>query len=476
MTRSLLFTVLALLATRALAELPPALSASLQSRGLPDSAVGLIVQRVSDGATVLAHGADQSLQPASTMKVLTGWAALERLGPAYRGRTELRSIVPVANGVLNGDLTLRGLGDLDLDWRAFERMLQRVRHAGLREIRGDFHIDRTWLEPARPDMGVPPFDESPEFRYNVIPDALLLNANLVEIDLDSDDRVVRAHLVSPLDRVKLVSKMTLVDRKCADWEDGWKIPEVHREGKTLVVTVHGEYPRRCSASTAVNVLDRVQFADRMFRALWKRLGGTFHGRTYEGRLEHAPELLASHRSRPLNQLVHDLNKISDNPTARVLYLTMGALSSRAGETTNRRAELEVRELLDRHGIPQAGLVLDNGSGLSREERLTPQLLAGVLRAASAGSWAPEFAASLPIAAVDGTMRNRLKESPVASRARLKTGTLRDVSGLAGYMTDAAGTLYTVVILLNDPLARRQVARPILDEYVDWIARNVGTAR
>ena len=91
MTRSLLFTVLALLATRALAELPPALSASLQSRGLPDSAVGLIVQRVSDGATVLAHGADQSLQPASTMKVLTGWAALEHLGPAYRGRTELRS-------------------------------------------------------------------------------------------------------------------------------------------------------------------------------------------------------------------------------------------------------------------------------------------------------------------------------------------------------------------------------------------------
>ena len=270
--------------------------------------------------------------------------------------------------------------------------------------------------------------------------------------------------------------MTLVDRPCKDWEDGWKIPEVRREGKALAVILQGEYPRRCAASTAVNVLDRVQFADRMFRALWQRLGGTFHGRTYEGKLEHAPELLAQHRSRPLNQLVHDLNKVSDNPTARVLYLTLGALSAHAGETTNRRAELEVRELLDRHGIAQAGLVLDNGSGLSREERLTPALLAGVLRAASRGPWAPEFAASLPIVAVDGTMRNRLKGSPAAGTSRLKTGTLRDVSGLAGYMDDAAGTRYAVVILLNHPLATRQVARPILDEYVEWIARNVGTPR
>ena len=84
--------------------------------------------------------------------------------------------------------------------------------------------------------------------------------------------------------------------------------------------------------------------------------------------------------------------------------------------------------------------------------------------------------SLPIAAVDGTMRNRLKGSPAAGTSRLKTGTLRDVSGLAGYMDDAAGTRYAVVILLNHPLATRQVARPILDEYVEWIARNVGTPR
>src|SRR5213075_1981051 len=134
------------------AELPPGVASRLASAGIPEDSAGVVVRRLSDGVTVLAHGADRSLAPASTMKLVTSWIALEQLGPAYRGRTELATRGRVERGVLNGDL-----GDVDLDWRAFERMLEQLRHRGIREIRGDVILDRSFFRPARTDVGVPPF-------------------------------------------------------------------------------------------------------------------------------------------------------------------------------------------------------------------------------------------------------------------------------------------------------------------------------
>lgn len=473
MMRTIAIVVAFLAASIARAELPGPLAAALEARGIPESAVGLVVQRLADGATVHVHGADRPLGPASTLKLLTAAVALERLGPAYRGRTELRASAPIVDGVLRGDLVLRGMGDFDLDWRAFERMLQRLHHQGLREIRGDLIVDRSFFEPTRLDMGVPPFDETPEFRYNVIPDALLLNTNLVEIDMASDQRTVRAHLATPLDRVRIVSEMKVVDGKCVDWEDGWQIPEVRVSGRDVTVVLRGDYPKDCNASTQVEVLDRVQFASRMFRALWQRLGGTFRGRVYEDRAREGGKLLVDHRSRPLAEVLRDVNKRSDNPITRELFLTMGALEragTDGGETTARLSERLVREWLERHGIGQAGLVLDNGSGLSRAERMSAATLAGVLRTASRGPWGPEFVASVPIIGVDGSMRSRLQKSPAAGRGRLKTGTLRDVSAIAGYVDDSAGAPHVVVLIVHHPLAVHRVMRPILDEFVDWFVR------
>lgn len=471
MIRTTAFLLLALLARPAGAELPPPLAAAIAAHGIPESAVGIVVQRLPDGSTVLAHNADRGLAPGSTLKLLTAAVALERLGPAHRWRTQIRATAPVVDGVLHGDLVLRGLGDVDLDWRAFDRMLERLRHRGLREIRGNLVVDLAFFEPSRPEMGLPPFDEAPEFRYNVVPDALMLNANLVEIDLHSDRRGVRAHLATPLDRVSVVAEMTLADRPCPDWEDGWKIPEVRASGASVTIVLRGDYPRDCDASTAINVLDRIQFTDRLFRALWQRRGGTFRGRTVEGPASQAGALLVEHLSRPLAEVLRDVNKRSDNPITRVVYLTLGALSAeRAGEPTARRSEATVREWLQRKRIDQGGLVLENGSGLSRAERISPLTLAGVLREASRGPWGPEFVSSVPIAGVDGSMRKRLPEGPAAGRARLKTGTLRDTSGIAGYLDDGAGGTYVLVAIVNHALATREVARPMLDEFVDWFAR------
>ncbi|MEO7742089.1 MAG: D-alanyl-D-alanine carboxypeptidase/D-alanyl-D-alanine-endopeptidase [Usitatibacter sp.] len=458
----------------ALAEIPEPVALRLRAAGIPEDAIGFTVQRLDDATPVLAHLPDRSRQPASTLKVLTSLVALEKLGPTYRGRTQLRTRGEAVDGLLAADLVLRGMGDVDFDWQSLERMLQVLALQGVREIRGDFVLDLSFFKPSRLDVGVAPFDEAPEFRYNVIPDALLLNSNLMQLTLASGDRDVRVAMIPPLESVVVDSTgMKLAPRSCEAWEDGWIIPTVAKGPKgALRIALRGDFPPHCVADTSINVIDRVMFADRLFRALWRRLGGKFTGRTREGEMPADARLVAEHRSRTLGEIVRDINKRSDNPITRVIFLTLGAMSAFPGsDSTARRADAEIRAWLEKRGVDPKGIVLENGSGLSRTEMISPNQLAAVLRHGAASDWAPEFTASLPIVAVDGGMGTRLRDSPVAARARLKTGTLRDVTAVAGYMKDESGRALVVVAMINHPLATKQVARPILDALIDWVARS-----
>lgn len=545
------------------AELPEPVARLAHAAGIPEEAIGAIVLR---GDTILvANEADRPMLPASTMKVVTAVVALEELGPVFRGRTELRSKGAIAGGVLKGDLLVRGGADMDLDEDALRHLLENLRAQGVRRIDGDLVLDRQLFQPPRGDAGKSPFDESPEAYYNVVPDALLLNRNMLRVDMDSTSGGVKAAALPELDRVTVRSEQTLVDAGCARWEDGWQAPTVTREGGRLAVVLRGTFPRNCRQTYGINVLDRDDYADRLIRATWKGLGGTIAGRTRtvdlaehtsalaaaaaaQGALGSADDtgapaapghgadagagaragagagartvagagagagdgtdaegtrLLAQHVSRALPELVRDTMKVSDNVLARMLFLSLGSLQgddtlgSRplpAGQrlamlmaanggaqgaampaTTQARAEAVIRDWFRRHGIDDSGMVLENGSGLSRIERLRPVQLAAVLNAAGESLWAPEFEASLPIVGVDGTMKRRLKGSTAASRARIKTGTLRNGVAVAGYVPDANGEQCIVVAIINHDNAGNGAGRGILDALIDWTANSSSSA-
>ncbi|XVO21833.1 MAG: hypothetical protein HEQ15_04505 [Betaproteobacteria bacterium] len=183
------------------------------------------------------------MQPASTIKVLTAIVGLDKLGPAYRSRTEISTSAPIVGDQLNGDLVIRGEGNTDISWEDFSRMLQAVRQSGIREIRGNVVIDRTFFNPSRLDIGVPPFDETPEFRYNVIPDALLINMNLAQFDIASTDNALTVRLTPQLSGVKVISNMSLIARACEKWEEGWKRPTtVYADDGEIRVHLEGEFP------------------------------------------------------------------------------------------------------------------------------------------------------------------------------------------------------------------------------------------
>ncbi|HEY0490041.1 MAG TPA: D-alanyl-D-alanine carboxypeptidase/D-alanyl-D-alanine-endopeptidase [Telluria sp.] len=463
------------------AQLPQPVTSLLATSGIPEDAVGALVIR---GNTILvSKQAGRPMAPASTMKLVTTLVGLEELGPVFKGRTELLSNGEIAGGHLKGDLVLRGGADADLDGDVLRRMLQALRNQGIRRIDGRLVIDRSLFNPSRPDVGVPPFDESPEAYYNVIPDALLVNKNMLQIDMRSTARGIKLAMEPALDRVSIESAMTLIDGDCAKWEDGWKLPEVKKEADGRIrVVLNGTYPKDCARTNSINVLDRQDYVERLFRITWKQLGGALKGPAVEGTAPPDAKVLAAHASRALPEVVRDINKPSDNALARTLFLSLGTLEPDAVEgsrpipgvltqTTFIRSDLAVRNWMRRQGIDDAGLVMENGSGLSRLERITPQQMAGLLQAGLRSKWAPEFQASMPIVAVDGTMRKRLPDSPAATRARMKTGTLRDVVALAGYVPDATGQMCVVVAMINSDEVKDGKGRAVLDALVDWVARS-----
>jgi D-alanyl-D-alanine carboxypeptidase/D-alanyl-D-alanine-endopeptidase (penicillin-binding protein 4) len=474
------------------AQLPEPVAYVLQANHIPDDALSALVLR--DNQTVLSHLADRPMQAASTMKLVTTLVALERLGPVFRGRTELRSAGELHGDVLAGDLYVRGGADADFSTETLTGMLRKLRNAGIRKIDGRLIVDRQVFNPARLDLNVPPFDESPEAAYNVVPDAAMVNKNLLQIDMRSTGSKLKLALQPDLQGVTVDSDMKLVNAACVDWESGWKLPEaVPQPDGGIKVMLHGTFPKNCETVNAISVIDRQAYLDRLFRATWQQLGGSISGDTTEGTTPASTRLLADHLSRALPEIVRDTNKPSDNTLARLIFLSLGALeadpllgsrpqvfkpAAAGGAGTDdastvptlARADAAVRAWMNQHGIDDRGLVLDNGSGLSRSERITPIQMGAVLQAGLRSNWAPEFQASIPIVAVDGTMRRRLHDSPAAGRARLKTGTLRNVTAIAGYVPDASGRQCVVVAFVNSELAANGRGRAVLDSLVDWVAR------
>ncbi|MDC8786611.1 D-alanyl-D-alanine carboxypeptidase/D-alanyl-D-alanine endopeptidase [Roseateles koreensis] len=464
--------------------LPPELAALLQQAQLPAESLGLVAVPLDQEQGGWRVQADVAFRPASTIKLLTALVALDQLGPNARGRTDLLTESEPQGDVLPGALYLRGGADTDLDWGALWWMLRQLREQGAREIRGGLVVDRTLFQPARPDLGAPPFDTTPEYAYNAIPDALGLNGNLVDLVLQADGDRLTARTSPAWTGLQVDSTaMRRVDRPCEDWAAGWQSPVIARRSLPpalessaststgdVIVQLQGEFPRGCSASFTLNGVDRQWLTTQAVRQIWTALGGTLSGPVLEGATPPQAQVRVSHLSRPLADTLRQMLKQSDNALARQIYLQLGSgAEATAAPTTQAAADRTVRQWLARHQLDDRGLVLDNGSGLSRAERLTPALLAALLQQAWHGPHAPELLASLPVAGVDGTLRRRLKGTRAEGLARLKTGSLRDVAALAGFVDDSQGRPWVLVAIINDEQATAQ-GRAVLDAIVQWVGR------
>lgn len=458
------------LPSKAQTELPSAVDAALKKVNISASNLSLIVVPATGGSPLLSQYAERAMNPASTMKLLTTQAALDELGPNFRWKTQILADKPPKQEVLSGKLYLRGGGDPNLTWDKLAIMLRKLRQQGLRAIEGDIVLDRSYLQPSRPDLNAPLFDEAPDAYYNVVPDALLVHSNIIAFALEADASKLSVRLMTPLDKVTINNRLQLNNKPCAEWEKTWLPPGIENtKGQQIEITLNGSFPRRCEKTTYLNLLDRNLYIAHMLRLLWQEMGGSWQGQVVDGVTPATAILLGERQSETLADTLRIINKYSDNNMARLLYLTLGAESVNAKNYSDhlQAAQARIHSWLALQGINEQGLVLENGSGLSRIERISAAQLAGVLQAAVRSNWYPEFASSLPIVALDGTMRKRLKNGLNSGNARIKTGSIKDAISIAGYVRDNQERQWIVVGIINGENAGK--GRPALDELIAWVA-------
>lgn len=495
--------------------LPPAVQKALQRARIPENAVAVYIAPVgtaSVAAPRLQWQATRAMNPASVMKLVTTYAALDILGPAYTWQTQVYVDGPISDGTLHGNLYIRGGGDPQFGAERLWQLLARLQGMGVRSIAGDVVVDRSAF--ALPAHNPGAFDGEPLRPYNAGPDALLVNfkSQLLHFMPDEAAGVARIHYEPPLTGVQGPQTVPLAPAgtACGDWRGqlraDWSQPRL--------LHLLGHFPASCGTKTwPLAPAHAGDFALRAIAGMWHSMGGSVRGVVRQGTVPEGRVPSWVQPSLPLADVLRGINKYSNNVMTQQVLLTLGmhqggkvSTPSDSGDpdadvdsvsVSNGDAAEQTDAVADpgepflkgsaSFGVSSSGSsvgtfqsgraaialwwkpqwgqppVVDNGAGLSRDARISAQALGRMLQAAWAAPVMPEFVASLPIAGVDGTLRR----SRARAHAHLKTGSLRNVNARAGYVTGNSGQRYAFVVLVNH--ANAAAARTAMDILVDWTA-------
>ncbi len=407
----------------------------------------MYVHEVGQPEPLLAVAADVPRNPASTMKLLTTLVALEELGPGWTWKTEAYVSAPVRDGVLDGDLYIKGYGDPYLVIEHFWRFLRALRKGGLTEIRGDLIIDQGFFNPGSEQPAA--FDRRPHRAYNVQPRALLVNFQAVNFRFLPQPGLKRVALIADPQPAQFAidNRVRLTGGPCRGGAHAVGMQVADRAGFQKLV-FSGAYSANCGEDDFYRVVAGPEaYIHGVFKTLWTEMGGRFAGAVREAPVPEGAALLHSASSPPLSEIIRVVNKYSNNVMTRQLLLTLGAEKYGAPGTVE-KGVAAIHAWLAQRDLKFPELVLENGSGLSRHERISARHLGAVLLAAWRSPAMPEFLASLPILSVDGTLKRR-NGGGLAGRAPLKGGSIDNVRAQAGLLLDERGRRMVVVIVHND---------------------------
>lgn len=465
-TRLVSCTLLCLLSSlysgSALAQaLPSSVQAALKRAQVPEDAVALLIVE-ADGRTAprLSHRADQPMNPASVMKLVTTTAALDLLGPAYTWRTPVWVDGPVVNGVLQGNVIIQGQGDPKLVLERLWLLLRRLQGLGIHTIAGDILLDNRAFEVPATDAAE--FDGEPLRPYNAAPAALLINFKSVVMTFAPDrlTNTARVQFDPPLWGVQLQTSVPLSPAKSGGNDSCGNYRAVLKAdfSNPLSIRFNGHYAASCGEKTwPIAYADPASYNARAIEGLWRSMGGQLTGTVHPGTAPQEPATFEL-TSPTLAEVIRDINKFSNNVMAQQVFLTLGLTTPATTESAREALHQWWQRRISATDTPS----IDNGSGLSRQNRISAQQLGEVLKVAYASPTMPELMSSLPVVGVDGTLKRSLASS---ASAHLKTGSLKEVTAIAGYVHAASGKHYVLVVIVNHPNAG--AVRPALDALIDW---------
>ena len=445
---------------------PEGVQLVIDGHNLPASSFSFLVQEVGADTPLLAHNASTPFNPASAIKTLTTLAALEELGPAFTWNTELYALGPIDNGVLQGDLLMKGGGDPFLVEEQLRNMLKALQRAGVEHVTGDLILDGSYFDPTVEDSAN--IDNQNGRTYNTDPNAVISNFQAVTFYFypHPDGRTVLINTDPQLPNLRITNRLRQVDRPCNGYQRGVSFNINHEDVSEVIF--EGQFPTRCSQYQMTReVLDAPAYTFGLFMQLWRELGGRLDGGMITGTVPETLEPILVWNSLPMSDVIKSINKFSNNLMTRHLLLTLGAETLGPPATVSKGIEA-VRFYLEDNNMDSTQLFMSNGAGLSRDTRITTNLLNTILRNAWSSPYMPEYVASLPINGVDGTVRQRLRGRNMSGRMHIKTGTLDEVSAIAGYVYSNSNKVYAVTGIINHELADRGPGVELMDALLSWV--------
>ena len=440
---------------------------ALERHRLAPDSLSLYVHAVDQATPLLSHHPSVARNPASVMKLVTTLAGLQLLGPGFQWKTSVYADGPIQEGRLDGNLYFEGGGDPFLVTEKLWRLLGTLRAMGLREVAGDLVVDNRYFESPQIDPGA--FDRRPYRSYNAVPSALTVNFKSTHFNFwpDRDAGRVNVTLDPPSSRIEVHNRLELVSGSCEGRQHQIGLKVVPGESRDSI-RFWGKYPVACGRFSLQRSLTQSStHALGVIEALWRDLGGAIDGGLREGDVPESARRLTVWTSESLADHITGMNKFSNNIMTRQLLLTIAAERD-AGPGTVAGGRRAVSAWLASLGLDPSTVFVDNGSGLSRDARASAATIGQLLLMAYRNPLMPEFISSLPLSGVDGTLRRRFEQSPLAGHLHLKTGLLDHVRSIAGYVVARSGRTYVVAMLQNHRNVHQGTGTKVQNALLEWL--------
>ena len=451
------------------ASIPYELNQKLQAYPINSANYSIHVQEVNSETPIVSWNSHTKRTPASVVKILTTYAGVLALGYDYRWETKFFHTGYIRDGVLRGDIYVKASGDPSLSTKHIAQIVEQIRSRGIRKILGSIIIDRSIFSvSSKSNSG---FDRNKYSPYNAMPDAIMFNKRKSTICVTPRGRSVRIDKDVPDNSYRVVNKLKIVNGSCRRGRSWPKVKINTNSPGRSTIFLSGRLSKKCGKRTICKVVSMPHRA--FYYALkneLKKVGIKFSGTLKLKKVPKKAKYMFSHKSIRLEEVISTIAKKSDNLMARQLMLTLGAKVYSPPSTTF-KSRKAIEDILNEYHILERGTTyIDNGSGLSRVSKLTAQSLNNLL-IHGASTNASRWMSTLAIAGIDGTIRKRFRNSPVYGRAWMKTGTIRGVSNIAGYVEGSSGQTYSVVVLVNDKKSSAY-GRKLANTVIEWVASSL----
>lgn len=447
------------------AALPQAINDKIGHLGLAKKDISIYIKEAGRGGKVVASlNANTTRTPASVIKVLTTYAAVLKLGFNYRWPTRFYHTGIIRGGVLQGDLLIKGYGDPTLGSKDLTKIVSYIKAQGIRQVKGNIVIDRTYFDVGDKDSSG--FDNHLYSAYNAMPDAMMFNERISTVNVTPNKGSVSKK--TPDYSYTVVNNLQYVNRACKG-KYSWPGVRIDKTGLSPQMTLRGKISKRCGTRRVSQVITKpYKSFYYALKAKMRSEGINVNGSLKLKKIPSSARELFTYYSKSLEEIVSKTAKKSNNLYARHLMLLLGAKTYGAPATLAKGRKAIIKILNEKGALSGGALHIDNGCGLSRTSRMNAKTLATVYDSAY-DRYGKRWMNTLAIAGVDGTLKRRLRGTVVRKRAWMKTGTLRRVKNIGGYVKNKAGKTYTVVILVNSTKAKYRGAK-LQNDILKWLVK------